>query len=73
MVISSFVKNSDLLSSKLSVASDDKISILPTYVPKFVSIPINASNKLFSTENLLSIELMKSSFALYNLIPSFTL
>ena len=40
-VISSDVKNSLLLLSKLKVASEETISILPRYLPKFVSIPIN--------------------------------
>ena len=45
---------------KLNVANDDRISILPTYVPKLVSIPINAKSNSFSTSNFFSTLLISS-------------
>ena len=61
---SSFEKKSDLLLSKLNVANDDKISILPTYVPKLVSIPIKDKSSSFSILYLFSIELIRLIFFL---------
>ena len=59
---SSFEKKSDLLLSKLNVANDDKISILPTYVPKLVSIPIRANNNSLSISNSFSTEFINFEF-----------
>ena len=50
-----FEKNLLLLLSKLKVANEEIISILPTCFPKFVSTPHKASSNSFSTPNCFSI------------------
>ena len=52
------------ITAKLNVANDDRISILPTYVPKLVSIPINAKSNSFSTSNFFSTLLISSDWSL---------
>ena len=51
--MSSDVKNLLRLLSKLSVANEETMSIFPRYVPKLVSIPINANKRFLSTKNSL--------------------